>query len=240
MTGDAGGGGERPAALPQAAVYWEKLYGQGERPWGESPSELAILVVARLRPYVRPGVAPSFTLLEIGCGYGRDSRYFASELGCAVTAIDPAPSGIAVAQSLSRKGPAITYVVADAASFAAGEGAAGAYDVVVAGQVYPLLGPTARREFTAAVSALVPCGGLLFLSALSPRDPEHYAVGRPAAGEARSWISTVYRHFCTAEELTADFAAFDVLDIEERAYEERKPNGLAHRHASWFLEGRRR
>jgi len=60
------------------------------------------------------------------------------------------------------------------------------------------------------------------------------------SGEERSWIEHVYLHFCTAEELAADFAAFEVLDLDERSYEEDNADGPGHRHASWFLEGRRR
>jgi len=53
-------------------------------------------------------------------------------------------------------------------------------------------------------------------------------------------VEHVYLHFCTADELTADFSAFTVLDVEERSYEEHNTGGVVHRHASWFLEGRRR
>lgn len=127
----------------------------------------------------------------------------------------------------------------DAASLAdAAE--AGRFDVAFAGNVYHLLSPGGRREFAAALAALVRPGGLLFLSTLSPRDPQHYAVGEPVLGEERSWVGHVYLHFCTADELTADFSAFTVLDVEERSYEEHNTGGVVHRHASWFLEGRRR
>ena len=102
------------------------------------------------------------------------------------------------------------------------------------------MGPDGRRAFAAALAALARPGGLLFLSTLSPRDPQHYAVGEPVPGEERSWVEHVYLHFCTAEELAADFAAFEVLDLEERSYDEHNANGVVHRHASWFLEGRRR
>ncbi len=63
--------------------------------------------------------------------------------------------------------------------------------------------------------------------------------GSRCRGEERSWVEHVYLHFCTAEELEADFGAFEVLDLEERTYDEHNANGVVHRHASWFLEGRR-
>ena len=104
---------------------------------------------------------------------------------------------------------------------------AGAFDVVFACNVYHLLGPIGRREFAAALAAVTRPGGLLFLSTLSPRDPQHYAVGEPVSGEERSWVDQVYLHFCTAEELERDFAGFEVLDLEERAYEEPRRDGAA-------------
>ena len=236
-----GGGRSQPAPLPEAARHWEKLYASGERPWGDSPSELAQLAAARLGPAAlsSAGQAP-FALLDVGCGYGRDSRYLAAELRCRVVGIDPSPAAVAAARSARTRGLVAEYFVAEAAAFAAQAEQAGAYDVVFAGHVYALLGPIGRREFAAALAVLTRPGGLLFLSTLSPRDPQHYAVGRPVTGEQRSWVDRTYLHFCTAEELAADFQAFEVLDLEERGYDERHPGGVVHRHASWFLEGRRR
>ncbi len=132
------------------------------------------------------------------------------------------------------------YLAADLASYAADHERAGAFDIVFACNVYHLLGPIGRREFAAACAAVARPGGLLFLSTLSPRDPEHYTKGDPVSGEERSWVDKVYLHFCTAEELERDFAGFEVLDLEERAYEEPRPELPPHHHTSWFLEGRRR
>ena len=226
-----------------AARYWEKRYATDGRLWGDGPSELARLAVARLRPTVAAASdadAAPLTLIDVGCGYGRDSRYLAAELGCRVLGLDPSPAAVAAARKARRPGLDVEYVAGDAASLAGDAARAGRFDIVFAGNVYHLLSPGGRREFAAALAALVRPGGLLFLSTLSPRDPQHYAVGEPVLGEERSWVEHVYLHFCTADELEADFAAFAVLDLEERSYDEHNANGVVHRHASWFLEGRRR
>jgi SAM-dependent methyltransferase len=226
-----------------AARYWEKRYATEGRLWGDGPSELARLAVARLRPAVaavRDADAPPLTLIDVGCGYGRDSRYLAAELGCRVLGLDPSPAAVAAARKARRPGLDVEYLAGDAGSLADAAAMAGRFDVAFAGNVYHLLSPGGRREFAAALAALVRPGGLLFLSTLSPRDPQHYAVGEPVRGEQRSWVEHVYLHFCTADELTADFSAFTVLDVEERSYEEHNAGGVVHRHASWFLEGRRR
>ena len=226
-----------------AARYWEKRYVTDGRLWGEGPSELARLAVARLRPAVAGASdadAAPLTLIDVGCGSGRDSRYLAAELGCRVLGLDPSPAAVAAARKARRPGLDVEYLAGDAASLADDAARAGRFDIAFAGNVYHLLSPGGRREFAAALAALVRPGGLLFLSTLSPRDPQHYAVGEPVLGEERSWVERVYLHFCTAAELEADFAAFEVLDLEERSYDEHNANGVVHRHASWFLEGRRR
>jgi len=244
--GGSGGGPFGPPGpdVPQASLHWDRRYAADERVWGDGPSELARLTVARLRPYS----SPELTILDVGCGYGRDTRYLAAELGCHALGIDGAPAAIEAARkehatALRRSRTLqldVDYLVSDLASLAADPDRAGPYDVAFNCNVYHLLGPIGRREFTAALAAVTRPGGLLFLSTLSPRDPQHYAKGDPVSGEERSWVDKVYLHFCTAEELTRDFAAFELLDLDERSYEEKHGNGQAHHHTSWFLEGRRR
>ena len=228
------------APIFAAARYWEKRYAADGRLWGDGPSELARLAVARLRPAVRDADAPPLTLIDVGCGYGRDARYLAAELDCRVLGLDPSPTAIAAARKARSADVDVEYLAGDLSSLASDAEHAGPYDVVYICNVYHLLGPIGRRELAAAAAAAVRPGGLLFLSTLSPRDPQHYAVGEPVLGEERSWVEHVYLHFCTADELKADFAAFEVLDLEERSYDEHNANGQVHRHASWFLEGRRR
>jgi SAM-dependent methyltransferase len=230
--------------IPQAALHWDRRYRADERMWGDGPSELARLAVARLGPYA----SSELSILDVGCGYGRDTRYLAAELGCHALGIDSSPAAIEAARkehaaALRRTREAqfdAEYLVSDVASLAAGSDGPGPFDVAFTCNVYHLLGPIGRREFAAAIAAVTRPGGLLFLSTMSPRDPQHYAVGEPVSGEERSWVDKVYLHFCTAEELTRDFSAFELLDLDERSYEEAQASGQAHHHTSWFLEGRRR
>ncbi len=224
------------SVLPPEAAYWDARYAVDGRLWGDGPSELARLAVARLRPYARRDLA----ILDVGCGYGRDTRFMAAELRCRALGVDPSPAAVASAQKSRSAGLEVEFRVAEAAALAATAAHAGSYDVVYSSNVYHLMRADGRRAFAAALAALARPGGLLFLSTLSPRDPRHYAVGTPVPGEDRSWVEHVYLHFCTAEELSADFAAFDVLDLEERPYDETNARGAVHRHVSWFLEGRRK
>jgi SAM-dependent methyltransferase len=234
--------GADDAGLAPEAAYWDERYRSGGKLWGDGPSELARLAVARLSFAAGRG----FDLLDVGCGYGRDSIYLAAELGCRVLGIDPSPVAVSAARRGRRGDLDVEFEAGDPESIAAATGAAAegrtpspGFDVVYASNVYHLLPPARRRAFAAAVSSLLRPGGLLFLSTLSPRDPQHYAKGEPVEGEERSWVEHCYLHFCTADELADDFAGLELLDIEERSYEERHADGRLHHHTSWFMEARR-
>jgi 2-polyprenyl-3-methyl-5-hydroxy-6-metoxy-1,4-benzoquinol methylase len=230
-----GSGDRRPPGGPKLtpeAAYWDARYADAGKLWGDGPSELARLAVARLSF----AAGRDIDVVDVGCGYGRDSIFLAAELGCRVTGIDPSPAAVAAARRARRGDLDVEFEVADPGAFAAG---GDGFDVVHASNVYHLLPPAGRRDFAAALVALVRPGGLVFLSTLSPRDPQHYAKGDPVADEERSWFEHCYLHFCTADELRADFAALEVLDVEERSYEERHADGRLHHHTSWFLEARR-
>ena len=55
----------RMSVLPPEAAYWDARYAVDGRLWGDGPSELARLAVARLRPYARRDLA----ILDVGCGW---------------------------------------------------------------------------------------------------------------------------------------------------------------------------
>ena len=232
----------RPAGRPS---HWDRRYASRRAHLGRRPQR------AR-SPRRRPPAArtplrtsPSSTS---AAGTAATRGTSPAELGCRALGIDGSPAAIEAARkehaaALRRSREAqfdVEYLASDAASLAADPERAGPYDIVFTCNVYHLLGPIGRREFAAALAAVTRPGGLLFLSTMSPRDPQHYAVGEPVSGEERSWVDKVYLHFCTAEELTRDFAAFEILDLDERGYEEPQASGQPHRHTSWFLEGRRR
>ena len=82
------------AGLAPEAAYWDERYRREGKRWGDGPSELARLAVARLSF----AAGRSFDLLDVGCGYGRDSLYLAAELGCRVLGIDPSPAAVSAAR----------------------------------------------------------------------------------------------------------------------------------------------
>ena len=173
-------------------------------------------------------------MLDVGCGYGRDTRYLAAELGCRVLGLDPSPAAVdaarkaAPARALGRR---VHAVVATRRRFAGGRPPTrGRFDVVFACNVYHLLGPDRPPGVRGGAARRRP--------ARRPPLPQHAVAARPAAlrrrraglGEERSWVDKVYLHFCTADELDARPRGFELLDLDERSYEEPQPRRRAPPH----------
>ena len=88
---------------------WAREYARtpNEYIWGLAPSDFARAVRALLSPGAR--------VLELGCGEGRDSVYFAA-CGCDVTGVDVSVAGLHKAQRLARAhGVKVHWVHGDAA-----------------------------------------------------------------------------------------------------------------------------
>ncbi|MCZ8172579.1 MAG: adenylyl-sulfate kinase, partial [Brevundimonas sp.] len=85
--------------------HWNSFYKSAELPVGPSPFACAVAQT----------IQPGGLLVEIGCGNGRDSFYFAGQ-GCRVVAVDP--SSAAIQDCLRRQAPGsngeLTFFCGDA------------------------------------------------------------------------------------------------------------------------------
>lgn len=213
-------------------MYWDDLYNKDNLVWGEGPSELAVAAVKYLRKY-RPN-SRALDVLDIGCGYGRDSFYLQDNLECRVLGIDVSEKAIDMAskKALEMKKKDVKFRWCDFGALDEGK-----YDVIFCSHVYHLLQADARRAFRETVMRLLKSGGLVFLSTLSVRDPEHYGKGRPVPGEPNSFVDKVYHHFCTREEIMQDFAFLAIKELYEREYDEPRAAGEVHHHILWIFSG---
>ena len=240
--------GEHPhAAEPGVTGDWDGQYRAGGQLWGEAPSELASVAVERLRE--QGTAAAELTLLDLGCGYGRDDVALWRALGLAIVGIDGAARAIEMARAALPAGARIEYGCADFVDPARADGRlwqgpAGArvattrFGAVYSSNVYQLLDPPARAGFRSAVRDLLAPGGLFFLSTLSAHDPQHAGRGRPVPGETDSFVERRYLHLCRRAELADEFGFLTLERLEEVAYDEERPGGEPHHHLSWLLVGR--
>ena len=206
---------------------WDESYREKARIWGDTPSELAHIAVSHLRQRD----PDRLDILEIGCGYGRDTAYMSGQLDARILSTDPSQVAIGMAQATCHASNASFRCCGFAET-------SGTYDAVVTSNVYHVLGTAERQQLGQAVAERLRPGGLLFLNALSVADPQHYGKGEPVPGEPNSFVNSRYLHFCTREELQEAFGHLAIEELYELAYREPLAEGGFHDHISWVLIAR--
>jgi SAM-dependent methyltransferase len=215
---------------------WERTYCQEGKRWGDQPGELARLAVARLNEEpAGDAAARPLRILDVGCGYGRDSAYLARELRAAVVGIDPAAKAIELARGLTPPDLALDYrraVIDDVDD--------GPFDVVFVANTYHVLRPPARLALAGRVPELLSPGGFFFLSTLAVGDPHHYGRGLPVAGDEESWLDEeTYLHFSSEVALAREFGGLHIERLVRYEFEEPHAAGTTHRHAHWLMVARK-
>lgn len=208
-------------------MSWDAEYSKNRQIWGERPSELALEAAKRLtRSKGRP-----LRVLDVGCGYGRDTVYVAKSLGFRVLGIDVSEKAVELgrenaANALARGAEFKVIDFRDLREF---------FDVVLVSNLYHLLEPPSRRDLASHAARLLAPGGKLFLNAISVRDREHHGVGAPVPGEENTWVDGKYIHLSTEGELRRGFSSLRVSELYEHEYEEPHPGARTHNHIAWIL-----
>ena len=208
-------------------MSWDAEYSKNRQIWGERPSELTLEAAKRL---VRHKGRP-LRVLDIGCGYGRDTIYVAKSLGFRILGIDISENAIVLARenSVNALAKQAEFKVTDFRDINS------YFDTILVSNLYHLLDPQGRRDLAAHTARLLAPEGTLFLNAISVHDKEHYGVGTPVPGEENTWVDGKYIHLSTEKELRCDFSALNVRELYEHDYEEPHPGARTHYHIAWIL-----
>jgi SAM-dependent methyltransferase len=168
------------------AEHWAKFYSAGKV--AAEPSPFARAVAGQLE-------APA-TLLEIGCGNGRDAAYFAA-LGHGVTAIDAAPEAIALCRE-RHAGSGIRFLAGALPDVEPeiGPGVDAAYSRFV----LHAMPENEERAALASVAACLRRQGRLFVECRSINDP---MAGQGEVISRTERIHGHYRRFIILDELVA-------------------------------------
>lgn len=178
--------------------FWQATYGalDAPDPFGLPGEELAAVV---------PALPPEATVLDLGCGEGRNALFLA-EQGCRVTAVDISEAGIRKLQHrASKQGLIIRAEVEDLEGYAI----TGFYDLIVAHGVLHLLRPASRNVLLERMQAHTRPGGfnvaVAFTDALPPpQDLAPFTVGLFREGELferyDGWRTVLRRSYILEDE----------------------------------------
>jgi cyclopropane fatty-acyl-phospholipid synthase-like methyltransferase len=215
-------------------LSWNGEYSKDRRIWGEEPSVLAQIMLSYL---LENGFGRDLSLLDIGCGYGRDSIYLAKSLGCHVYGIDVSEKALEIAKgALAESG--VSGVEFQLKNFK--ELGDHRYDVVFASNLYHLIDKADRGIFRDVSFNILKSGGLLFLNAISSNDLEHWGKGISVPDESNTFMDGKYIHLSTRNELASDFSLLRIIKLYEHRYREVHASGIVHNHISWILIGTKR
>ena len=155
---------------------WNAEYEKKGQVWGDAPSELARETVKYLTGH-STGIQDA-TLVDIGCGYGRDSFYLSDQLNVHVVGIERASSGLALTSKHLRD-HRVNFICCDFKEMAETR----TFDMLFASNLYHTLSPPDRLALRNKATKLLRPGGYLFLNALSVNDKEEYGKGDIVEGE---------------------------------------------------------
>jgi cyclopropane fatty-acyl-phospholipid synthase-like methyltransferase len=213
-------------------MVWDKTYNTEKKVWGEKPSELAVYAVNFLKQSRQFRDNPDIFMLDLGCGYGRDSIFAAREVPCHILGVDNSRKAIAMAKEdlpreLEKKIEFLCYDFSRVAD---------KYDVILCSNFYSILKPGERVGLREIIRHCLRANGLLFLSAFSVHDTQHQKNGLPVENESNSFFDEKYIHLFTREELEQDFGFLNISALFERQFTERRST-RDHHHIIWELMG---
>ena len=189
--------------------HWNSTYERSQDFFGKEPSELAVSALPTLKDH---GVR---TVLELGCGQGRDTWYFARN-GMAVTALDYSETGVCQmrdAVERERLDDVVTVMVHDARAPLPFPDSA--FDAVYAHMFFTM--EFSEEEVSRMLGdcrRVLRPGGLNIYSVRNDHDP-HYGKFEPRGKDMWKNPLGFVVHFFTEEKLRELSAGYEILWIKE-------------------------
>ncbi|HSW58241.1 MAG TPA: class I SAM-dependent methyltransferase [Dehalococcoidales bacterium] len=213
--------------------FWNTTYTRQKKVWGDQPSQLAAYTCNTLKESTRFKNHKDLFILDLGCGYGRDSVFLAQNLPCHILGLDSSEKAIEIARehipkTLKNRIELLCFDFSRVND---------KYDIIFCASLYHVLRPDEREKLRETIQRCLKKEGLLFLSTFSIRDPQHYGKGQTAENEKNAFIDEIYLHFSDRENLEKEFGFLNIQALFERDYRERHDSG-EHHHISWLLMGK--
>lgn len=190
-------------------TQYEKFYESDEYYWGLEPASFLddLLAVSGKDP-------SALSVLDIGCGEGKDAVYLAQK-GCQVTAFDITASGIRKTNLLAEKcGVAINAFEADINTFDIPL----QFDIIYSTGTIQYLSEENKQSFFDKINRLTKEGGIVYFNVF---------VDKPFLGLPPDWDRE--EKMWKTGELFQHFSVWKILSINEVIFEDHS-NGIKHFH----------
>ena len=176
-------------------LYWEHFY--DEKAAGEDPTLFAKYFAEK---YMSQGQC----ILELGCGNGRDSHYFAKR-GLNVTGLDQCANEIARlrAQCCCER---LRFVACDMIKFPQGQ-----YHAIYSRFSLHAVPETTENMLLERITQAITKEGLLAIEVRSTKD-ELYGIGTPSGRNA--FFTTHYRRFIDFQEIQTKLVSYNFELVE--------------------------
>ncbi len=209
--------------------YWNRKYRRKGLIWGKAPTTGVKVFAEHLRARGKTRV------LEVGCGYGRDSAYLA-EKGCLVTGVDSSEAAVELAREIWKELPAV---------FIQGKGEAlefedRSFEGVWSSNFLHLFRREKRGTIMEEMKRILDKGGLLGFSVASTRDPGYRRGEGEVLGPRTLVVEGKVMHFFDEEEVLDTMKGFNILEAKEVWEAEKHASGAIHRHVNWAVVGEKR
>lgn len=206
--------------------YWNEKYRRKKNVWGNTPSLTAKYALSFIET---SGIHLGF-LLDVGCGYGRDSVYFEKN-GFDVVGIDIAGEAIRMA---GASYPTVRFRVADLKRHGFEENT---FDFVFSNFFFHLISEhRARREMLAACRRILKPGGYFFTSVSSVNDPDFSTGERLGENIVKNQRGVVKVYYDEAL-IHRDFNLFELENLQ--VCREEHTHDKPHYHESYFIAGKK-
>ena len=172
------------------------------------------------------------TFLDIGCGEGRDIDYISSNFdNLIIKGIDISLKAIEKAIELNSNKNNVTFECMNWKDLDNTQ-----YDIIYISGVYHFFNLADRTSFISKIRKSLNINGFLFLSTLSSNDKQYYGKGVPVQNDPNSFQSEFFLHFCSKEELLAEFKFLQIFDLSEFFHKNYSKD--TEYHTMWLLIGK--
>lgn len=206
-------------------LYWDERYREGRFEWGDKRT----LVAEVARDAMEKRGFKS--VLDVGCGYGRDCIYLA-RTGFDVVGIDVSAEALRLARDWANSdGLKIDFMHMDITDNSFEDSR---FDTVIMFNTFHFMLEKVREKSISEIYRILRSGGL-FVQAMFSRREKGFGQGREVEANTFEFKRGRQVHFFSGDEIRNAFARFTIERLDEVAIHEVHQDGKEHFHREWIM-----